>query len=238
MFGLILRYPFAAVVILLGLIVSASLLGGSLMGLVTWGDPARMESLDDLLSPRSASPVDKAFPATPTVSHWTPRPAPDFTLVDQDGQTVTLSGLRGKVILVNFIFTQCQESCPQITHELRGLQEHFETRMGRDVLFLSITLDPEHDRPKVLKAYGQKHGLDFTTWHMLTGSPEKIDAVRSGFGVHAEKVKTKTGHLDILHTAKAYAVDRNGLIVEMLQPGMLSLFGAAAIDRILEASNG
>lgn len=234
----VLRHPVAMALFILGAVVAASLCTNSLTGVVTWGNPTRSEDPNDLLSQMTVSPVDKAFPASSTGSHWQPKPAPDFTLVDQDGQTVTLSRLRGKVLLVNFIFTQCQEACPQMTREMRGLQEQFKTRMGRDLLFLSITLDPEHDTPKVLKAYGQKHSLDFTTWRMLTGSREKIDAVRSSFGVYAEKVKTKTGDMDILHTAKAYAVDRNGMIVDMIPPGALTLFGTAVVERVLGVAHG
>lgn len=234
----VLRHPFVAGLLILAAVVGASLCTGSISGVITWGDSTGSEDVNDLLSQMTGSPVDHAFPTTASASHWTSKPAPDFTLVDQDGRTVTLSGLRGKVILVNFIFTQCEETCPQITRELQGLQEHFRTKLGQGLFFLSITLDPEHDSPKALKAFGQKHGLDFTTWRLLTGSREKIAAVQSGFGVYAEKIKTKAGHVDILHTAKAYVIDRDGRIVDMLQPGVLSLFGAAVIERVLEASQG
>ena len=234
----VLRHPFVAGLLILAAIVGASLCTGSISGVITWGNSTGSEDVNDLLSQVTGSPVDRAFPTTASASHWTSKPAPNFTLVDQDGRTVSLSGLRGKVILVNFIFTQCQEVCLQMTRELQGLQEHFRTKMGREIFLLSITLDPEHDSPKELKAYGQKHSLDFTTWRLLTGSREKIDAVQSGFGVYAEKIKTKAGHLDILHTAKAYVIDRDGMIVDMLQPGVLSLFGAAVVERVLGASHG
>jgi protein SCO1/2 len=236
--ALVLRHPFTAGLLILGLVIMASLCAGSLAGVITWGDSTGSENVDDLLSQMTAPAAEESIPTGLADSHSITKRAPDFTLVDQDGQTVTLSGLRGKVILVNFIFTQCEEICLQITRELQGLQKHFKTKMGRDLVFLSITLDPGHDSREVLKAYGRKHGVDFSRWRLLTGSREQIDAVRSGFGVYAKTIKTKTGHLDLLHTAKAYVIDRDGTIVEMLQPGVLTLFGAAAVERVLGASYG
>jgi protein SCO1/2 len=236
--GFALRHPFAAGLLILAAIALASLFTGSLAGVIDWGDSTGSESMNDVLSQITAPPADESSPTTPAVFSWKPKPAPDFTLRDQDGQTVTLSGSRGKVILVNFIFTECEEACLQITREIRGLQEHFGKRMGRDLVFLSITLDPEHDSPKALKAYGRKHNLDLTSWRLLTGSPEEIDALRSSFGVYAEKIRTKAGHPDILHTAKAYVVDRNGMIVDTIPPGALTLFGAAAVERVLGTAHG
>jgi protein SCO1/2 len=233
-----LRHPFVAGLLILAAVALASLFTGSLAGVIDWGDSTESESMTDVLSQTTAAPADELSPTTAAVSSWKPKPAPDFTLMDQDGQTVTLSRSRGKVILVNFIFTQCEEVCLQMTREIRGLQEHFGKRMGRDLVFLSITLDPEHDSPKALKVYGRKHNLDFTTWRLLTGSPEQIDALRRSFGVYAEKIKTKVGHPDIVHTAKAYVVDRNGMIVDMIPPGALTLFGAAAVERVLGVAHG
>ncbi len=238
MSAFILRHPFAAGLLILAAVALASLCAGTLAGVIDWGDSTGSESMIDVSSQTTAPPADELSPAPPAVFSWKPKPAPDFTLMDQDGQTVTLSGSRGKVILVNFIFTQCEEACLQITREIRGLQEHFGKRMGRELVFLSITLDPEHDSPKALKVYGRKHNLDFTTWRLLTGSREEIDALRSSFGVYAEKIKTKAGHPDILHTAKAYVVDRNGVIADMIPPGALTLFGAAVVERVLGVSHG
>ena len=233
-----LRHPLATGLLILAAVALASLLTGSLAGVIHWGASTESESMNDVLSQITAPPADESSPTTPAVSSWKPKPAPDFMLTDQDGQKVTLSGSRGKVILVNFIFTQCEEVCLQMTREMRGLQEHFGQRMGRDLVFLSITLDPAHDRPRALKVYGRKHNLDFTSWRLLTGSPKQIDALRNSFGVYAEKTTTKAGHPDIVHTAKAYVIDRNGVIVAMIPPGALTLFGAAAVERVLEVAHG
>ena len=234
----VLRHPFVTGVLILAGVATASLCAGSLAGVIDWGVSTGSESMADVLSQTTAAPAGQFASISFAADSREPKSAPDFKLIDQDGRTVTLSGSRGKVILVNFIFTRCEEACPQITREIRGLQEHFRKRMGRDLVFFSITLDPEHDSPKALKVYGRKHDLDFTTWRLLTGSREEIDALRRSFGVYAEGVKTKGGRSDILHNANAYLVDRNGMIVDTIPPGALTLFGTAVVERILGVAHG
>lgn len=233
----VLRHPLATGLLILAAIALASLFTGSLAGVIDWGASTESESMTDVMSQTFAASAGKLSADDSAVS-LKAKPAPDFTLTDQDGQKVTLSASRGKVILVNFIFTQCEEVCLQMTREMRGLQEHFGKRMGRDVVFLSITLDPAHDSPRALKVYGRKHNLDFATWRLLTGSPEQIDALRDRFGVHAEKTTNKAGHPDIVHTANAYVIDQTGMIVATIPPGALTLFGAAALERVLEPAHG
>jgi len=236
--GFVLRHPLATGLLILAAIALASLLTGSLAGVVYWGPSTDSESMTDVMSQTFAASVGKLSADDSAGPSLKAKPAPDFTLTDQDGRKVTLSSSRGKVVLVNFIFTQCEEVCLQMTREMRGLQEHFGQRMGREVVFLSITVDPAHDSPRALKLYGRKHNLDFATWRLLTGSPEQIDALRDRFGVYAEKTTNKAGHPDIVHTAQAYVIDRDGMIVATIPPGALTLFGAAAIEKVLEVAHG
>src|SRR3989337_896372 len=104
---------------------------------------------------------------------WQPFPAPDSTLIDQEGRPFSLRDLRGKLVLVNFIYTRCHDVCPLVTRRLKEAQEKLGTRMGRDVLFVSISVDTQHDTPGVLKQFGKRHGVDFTSWLMLTGRDRK-----------------------------------------------------------------
>jgi cytochrome oxidase Cu insertion factor (SCO1/SenC/PrrC family) len=233
-----LRHPLATGLLILTAVALASLITGSLAGVIHWDASTESVGMTDAMSQATADSADKLSPADSVVSSWKPKAAPDFTLMDQDGQRVSLSGSRGKVVLVNFFFTHCEEVCLQMTREMRGLQEHFGKRMGRELVFLSITLDPAHDNPRTLKLYGRQHDLDSATWRLLTGSPEQIAALRNSFGIYAETTTSKSGHPDIAHTANAYVIDRNGVIVAMIPPGALTLFGAAAVERILAVTHG
>src|SRR6516164_2575212 len=76
------------------------------------------------------------------------RKAPDFTLTDQDGKTVKQSDFKGKVLLVSFMFTTCNGTCPATTHRMSKVAQALE---GEKVHLVSITLDPKRDTPAVLR---------------------------------------------------------------------------------------
>ena len=82
---------------------------------------------------------------------------PDFQLLDEQGATVRLTDLRGKVVAVNFIYTRCPlpDVCPRLSANFATLQRRFADRLGSDLLLLSVTVDPDYDTPAVLAAYAR-----------------------------------------------------------------------------------
>lgn len=86
---------------------------------------------------------------------------PEFTLTTQDGGRLELNDLRGRVTIVDFMFTNCPFVCPVLTEHLRGVSNLL---VGTPVRFLSITVDPEHDTPEALSAYAQLHEADTARW--------------------------------------------------------------------------
>src|SRR5262245_11863194 len=83
------------------------------------------------------------------------RAASDFSLVNQDAKPVKLSDHRGKALLVSFIFTTCNGSCPATTHRLAKVHDALAKDPGlhKQVHFVSITLDPARDTPEMLRGY-------------------------------------------------------------------------------------
>src|SRR5947207_9146824 len=77
--------------------------------------------------------------------------APGLTLTTQDGAPLSLGDLRGKVVLLTFIYTSCTDTCPLLTGKLASLQEKLGPDFGSRVAFLSITVDPERDTPDVMR---------------------------------------------------------------------------------------
>ena len=73
-------------------------------------------------------------------------PAPAFSLTTQDGSALSLADLRGKVVVVNFIFTNCADTCPLLTAKLVIIQDQLGSKFGAAVFFVSITVDPKVDR--------------------------------------------------------------------------------------------
>jgi len=95
-------------------------------------------------------------------------PVADFDLVDQQGRSVRLSSLLGKVVAIDFIYTRCPlpDICPRLAANFATLARRFESR---DLVLLSITVDPEYDTPAVLADYAKRWGADGESWRFLTG---------------------------------------------------------------------
>ena len=91
--------------------------------------------------------------------------------------------VRDKVVAINFMFTGCRIACPVTTPKLVEVQKLLGERAGRDVTFLSITLDPEHDTPGVLDAYARAYGVG-PGWYFLTGKQSDIEKLRRKLGVY------------------------------------------------------
>jgi protein SCO1/2 len=132
---------------------------------------------------------------------------PDFVLVNQDNQSFPSTQLRGKVVVLNFIFTTCTDVCPIFTANLAQLQRTLNSRYSGDVFFVSITTDPEVDSPKVLKAYAQRHNADFKNWAFLTGSEAELKRVWKSFGIQV--IKKARGLVQ--HSSLTTVIDQQGI---------------------------
>ena len=101
-------------------------------------------------------------------------------LQDQLGDTVSLDSLKGKVIIIDFFFTHCASICPILTRNMRHLQDalklkDYSRRVDTTfVKFLSLTVDPAHDSPSVIKKYADRNGVNSDVWWMLTGPKKTI----------------------------------------------------------------
>jgi protein SCO1/2 len=106
-------------------------------------------------------------------------------LTTQDGEQVRFYDdlLKGKIVAINLIYTTCQYACPLETARMSQVQRKLGDRMGKDVFFYSITIDPEHDTPAVLKEYGEKFQAG-PGWKFLTGKKEDIDLISKRLGIY------------------------------------------------------
>jgi protein SCO1 len=111
----------------------------------------------------------------------------DTKLVDQNGNNVTLASLKGKPIVVDFIYTSCPGTCLMETAKLANVALRLGPELGSKVSIVSITVDPEHDGPKQLLDYSRQQGADEKGWYFLTGSPADVDSALGGFKVIREK---------------------------------------------------
>ena len=109
---------------------------------------------------------------------------PNVQLITQDGASVRFYDdlLKGKSVAINVIYTRCKDECPLETARLVQLQRLLGERMGKDIFFYSISIDPKYDTPKVLKAYAEKYGVG-PGWLFLTGKPEDIRLITKKIGL-------------------------------------------------------
>ncbi len=137
-------------------------------------------------------------------------PAPDFTLVDQSGAEVSLASLRGKTLLVDFVYTECPGPCPVQTARQVELQRSLPAELRERTRFVSISLDPERDTPAALRAYAEARGADLEHWSFLTGPSAAVAGVVRGFGVGS--LRKPDGEIE--HLMATFLVDGEGRIAE------------------------
>ncbi len=134
---------------------------------------------------------------------------PEFSLTDQDGRTRSLAELRGRFVLVDFVYTHCPGPCPIQTGIHVDAQRRLAPALREATRFVSISLDPERDTPERLRAYAEKRGADLAGWSFLTGPPEAVDGLLRTFGVG--RAPAENGEID--HLVVSFLVDPEGRIV-------------------------
>jgi cytochrome oxidase Cu insertion factor (SCO1/SenC/PrrC family) len=115
---------------------------------------------------------------------------PNVPLVTQDGKKVRFFDdlIKGKVVAINFIFTGCSASCSMETARLRDVAELLGDRLGKDVFFYSISIDPDNDTPEALKAYAKKFNIG-AGWTFLTGRIQDVDLLREKLGLYMPQLE-------------------------------------------------
>jgi len=137
-------------------------------------------------------------------------PAPEFTLQDSNGRPVGLQDLRRKVVALNFIYTRCPDVCPLQTERMALIQHMINpTPLHDQVRLVSITADPVHDTPDVMKAYGAAHGLDSNSWLFLTSGPEHPDTTRELSARYHNRYALEPDG-SIMHGTVFHVIDGNG----------------------------
>jgi protein SCO1/2 len=132
---------------------------------------------------------------------------PDFTLTDQTGKSVSLAQFAGKVVAAAFFYAGCPlpNYCFRLSNNLARVRKRFSDHMGRDLILLSITMDPVHDTPESLAKYANTWRADSASWHFLTGPTLDVQRLCGWFGVNFWPDEGTLAHS--LHTI---VIDRDG----------------------------
>ena len=128
-------------------------------------------------------------------ARWGKNYFPNVPLVTHEGETVRFFDdlLRDKIVVINFIYTTCTDVCPLDTSRLKSVQKILGDRVGRDVFFYSISIDPERDTPEVLAGYRERFGIG-PGWTFLVGNEEDTILLRKKLGLYIEGLEEKLDH--------------------------------------------
>lgn len=152
--------------------------------------------------------ADRAAPAGGASPLADIGPAPAVVLTDAAGKPFDLARLRGKAVLVSFVYTTCGGTCPATTYTLTRVRRALERAglWGKRVEFVSITLDPARDRPEVLAEYARIYDADPGTWHFLTGPADAVARVIAAWDMWVKP--GPAGALD--HPSRIFLLDPVG----------------------------
>jgi protein SCO1 len=179
----------------------------------------RMTLLQSILDPQSVAVV-----LTPG------QHVPDFTLTDQSGRNVSFHEFAGKVVALDFVYTRCPlpDYCYRFSNHFGQLQRRFGDHLGRDLVLLTLTFDPIHDRPENLAAYAKTWKANPAGWRFLTGSPDDIKRICGWFGVG-----TWSDEALLTHSLRTVVIDRQGNLFANIEG---NTYTAEQLGDLLEAA--
>jgi protein SCO1 len=142
------------------------------------------------------------------------REVPDFSLTDQRHMRVSLSQFKGKVVAINFVYTNCAlpEFCYRVANHFAVVAKRFNDRMGRDLVLLTVTFDPARDTPERLAEYAAQWNANASVWHLLTGTVADVRRVCGLFGVDSFADEGL-----INHSSRTAVIDRRGVIAASIE---------------------
>lgn len=133
--------------------------------------------------------------------------APGFTLTDQNGKTISLSGLRGKVVVLEFLDSHCTDICPIVSNEFVDAYQDLGPAASK-VVFAGVNVNAYHRSVHDVAAFSQHQNLTaIPDWHFFTGPVPRLRKVWHGYYI---VVKAPSHNADIIHTSQIYFIDSQG----------------------------
>ncbi len=135
------------------------------------------------------------------------RPAPTFTLTDQNGRRISLASFRGRPVVLNFMDPHCVDICPLVAQELRYAEADL-TGVARNTVFIAVNVNPYAHSVADVAAFSRTHLLTtIRTWHYLTGPVPALQAIWRAYGV---EVRAPSPSADVIHTSITYFIGPRG----------------------------
>jgi cytochrome oxidase Cu insertion factor (SCO1/SenC/PrrC family) len=166
-----------------------------------------------VIGPKEVSAKQLPFPAERIRTELEP---PQFELTDQNGDKVSLEGLRGRVVLLTAIYASCNTACPTIMVQARKATNALPEELRDEVTIVAVTLDPNNDTPDRLKEAAKAHHVEAPLWRLVTGEPDTVNRVLDKMSV-SRRINPDTGVIE--HSNLFALIDRDGKIAYRLTLG-------------------
>jgi protein SCO1/2/putative membrane protein len=177
----------------------------ALLCVLTVGDQPR--GLEEVASTEQTIPAGERL-------YLSPRPVGPFRFTERSGREITEADLEGRPWIADFIFTRCKATCPVLTSKMKAIQGQLR---ATDTRLVSLSVDPEHDTPRVLNEYAKTFDADPDRWWFLSGEKDATyRLIREGFLQHAEKAtadEVASGSEEVRHDVRLALVDRHNRLV-------------------------
>ena len=142
---------------------------------------------------------------------------PNISLIDQNGKSVVLPSLKGRPLLVDFIYTSCPGPCRTVTQSMQRIAQKLGPELGSRVTFVSISIDPEHEGPPQMLNYAKSLDANRRGWFFLSGGPSEIDAALAAF--HLKRERTPDGEIE--HLEEVILVNADGRVTKVYKGDVL-----------------
>jgi protein SCO1/2 len=141
---------------------------------------------------------------------------PNTTFVDQDGKQRTFDSFRGSAVLLTYIYTRCPMPtfCPLMDRNFAAIQTKLHEKKASNVQLVTVSFDPAHDTPEVLKKHAASLKADPRVWTFLTGDRDEVDKFAMRFGVSIQRALDDPAN--IAHTLRTAIIDRQGRLVKVI----------------------
>ena len=138
---------------------------------------------------------------------------PDLSLVDSNNQEFKFSNLKGDILVVSYIYTNCPDICHIISKKLDTFKKSLNNGLSKEVSFVSITFDPSRDTPKILDQHVKSMKLDTSKWFFITGRRDKIFKTLEAVGIDPliDKMDSKDSYT-LNHRDRISLLDRDGTV--------------------------
>lgn len=134
--------------------------------------------------------------------------------IDQQHRVFSTAQLKGKLVLVNFIFTQCSNVCPIQTKSLLNIKQQLPAELNQQVVFVSISLDPMHDTPTTLNRFAQSMHADTEGWLFLSSKADALQRFVDKLSIYGNKTQAASAKKPNDHMTNIWLLDKTGRVMQ------------------------